>query len=91
MVLSLRSDGLTYNPSFSTINCDKAECLAPVAHVQSYSSKSQVLVPQLLIWGFFVIFSFSLRGVGVDELAEFCECTGGEDKWWGWRLENVGR
>ena len=73
MVLSLRSDDLTYNPSFSTINCDKAECLSPVAHVQSYSSKSQVLVPQLLVWGFLVIFSFSLRGVGVDELAEFCE------------------
>ena len=63
MVLSLRSDDLTYNPGFSTINCDKAECLAPVAHVQSYSSKSQVLVPQLLVWEFFCHF-FHFHYVG---------------------------
>ena len=54
MVLSLRNDDLTYNPSFSTVNCVKAECLVPVTHVQSYSAESQVLAPQLLAWFFFV-------------------------------------
>ena len=29
--------------------------------------------------------------MGVDELAEFCESTGGEESGVGWRLENVGR
>ena len=53
VVLSLRNDGLTYNPSFSTINCRKAECLVPVTHVHSYSAESQVLAPQLLAWFFF--------------------------------------
>ena len=33
VVLSWRSDNLTYNHSFSTINCSKAECLVSVTHV----------------------------------------------------------
>ena len=53
MVLSLRSDNVTYNPSFSTIDCGKAECSAVVTHVLSYSPESQVLVPQSLVRFFF--------------------------------------
>ena len=70
MVLSLRSDDLTYNLSFSTINCGKAECTAPVTRVklQSRVTSSVAIVVSLIFC--FLIF-FSIGGLGVDGMVEF--------------------
>ena len=45
-----------------TINYGKAECKAPVPHVQGYSPESQVLAPQLMAW---FVFCFCFKGDGV--------------------------
>ena len=52
-------------------------CLAPVTCIklQSRVTSSGATVVSLI---FFFIFSFSLGGLGVDALAEFCEWAGGE-------------
>ena len=69
VILSLRSDGLTYNPIFSTINCGKTGCSAPATHVklQSRVTSSVTTVVSL------IFFFFSLEGLGVDGWAKFCE------------------
>ena len=60
MVLSLRSNDLTYKPSFSTIKCDKAECSPLGTHV----------------FDFFFFFYFSLGGWGFMHWLSFVSGQG---------------
>ena len=59
MVLSLRSDDLTYNPSFSTIRCVEAECSALVTRVKLQSrvgSSGTIVVSLILVVVVVVVF-----------------------------------
>ena len=68
-----RNDDLTYNPSFSTINCGKGGGNTCVKLQSRVTSSGAIVVSS-----FCLFFLFFVGGLGVDEMAEWLSFLRGQ-------------